>query len=73
MTPRPFLDRLHAEFFPAFQNFPFRSEEFPLNLRAHRQARCVQVEVVQFSNAEGRGDDFSLRRCLPGGWMSLDL
>jgi hypothetical protein len=73
MTPRPFLDRLHAEFFPAFQTVPFRPEEFPLKLRAYRQARRVKVEVMQFSKADGRGDDFPLRRCSPGRWMSLDL
>jgi hypothetical protein len=46
MTPRPFLDRLHAEFFPTVKTDPFRPEESPLNLRAYRQARRVQVEVM---------------------------
>jgi hypothetical protein len=52
--------------FAPFQTVPFRPGKPPLNLRAYRQARRVQVEVMQFSKAEGPNDDFSLRRCLPG-------
>ena len=48
--------------FPRLPNGSLPLEEFPLNLGACRQTRRVQVGITQFSNAEGRGDDFSLRR-----------